>query len=63
MDRNDLVPQEKELQVTYEEIIAELNAQITTLNFDLTVSKLAIKKLQEALIKSSQTVDKKGNDF
>lgn len=63
MDRNDLVPQEKELQVTYEEIIAELNAQITTLNFDLTVSKLAIKKLQEALVKSSKTVDKKDNDF
>lgn len=48
MDRTPL-NQETNLQVTLEEIVAELNKQIASLNFELTVSKLVVQKLQNAL--------------
>lgn len=48
MDRTH-IDQQKELQVSLEEIVAELNKQISSLNFELTASRLAIQKLQNAL--------------
>jgi hypothetical protein len=48
MDR-DAVTAEQSYQVTVDEIITELNKQISSLNFELTVSKLAIGKLQNQL--------------
>lgn len=48
MDRAH-INQQQELQVSLEEIVAELNKQIASLNFELTASRLAIQKLQNAL--------------
>jgi uncharacterized coiled-coil protein SlyX len=48
MDRTH-INQQQELQVSLEEIVAELNKQISSLNFELTASRLAIQKLQNAL--------------
>lgn len=48
MDR-DIVNQSNASQVSLEEIVAELNKQIGSLNFELTASRLAIQKLQNAL--------------
>lgn len=48
MDRTS-INQQQELQVSLEEIVAELNKQISSLNFELTASRLAIQKLQNAL--------------
>jgi uncharacterized coiled-coil protein SlyX len=48
MDRTN-INQQQELQVSLEEIVAELNKQISSLNFELTASRLAIQKLQNAL--------------
>lgn len=48
MDR-DAINVDQAYQVTVEEIIAELNKQIASLNFELTVSKLAITKMQNQL--------------
>ena len=45
MDRHDL-DNDSSLKVTVDEIITELNKQIATLNFDLTVARLAVQKLQ-----------------
>ena len=56
MDRTT-VRQENNLQVTPEEIVAELNSQIASLNFELTVSKLASRKLQNALQNGDHTHD------
>jgi hypothetical protein len=53
MDRYDL-NKETSLQVTIDEIIAELNKQIASLNFDLTVTKLAVQKLQNELAKQTE---------
>jgi hypothetical protein len=50
MDRPD-INNNNSLQVTAEEIFAELNQQIMALNFELTVNKIAVKKLQEELAK------------
>ena len=36
-------------QVSLEEIVIELNKQIASMNFELTASKIAIQKLQNAL--------------
>lgn len=55
MDRHDL-NNETSLQVTVDEIIEELNKQIAALNFDLTVARLAVKKLQNELAKQTQPV-------
>jgi hypothetical protein len=64
MDRTNM---NQDTQVTLEEIVGELNSQITTLNFELTASRIAIKKLQAALENStkttSKTVKKTDNDF
>jgi hypothetical protein len=49
VDRPDI--NNNSLQVTVEEILSELNQQISSLNFELTVSKIAVKKLQEELAK------------
>ena len=48
MDRTS-INQQQDLQVSLEEIVVELNSQISSLNFELTASRLAIKKLQNAL--------------
>jgi hypothetical protein len=48
MDRDALIEQQS-YQVTVDEIIAELNKQISSLNFELTVNKIAIAKLQNQL--------------
>lgn len=48
MDRTP-VNQDNGFQVSLEEVITELNKQIASLNFELTVSKIAIQKLQNAL--------------
>lgn len=56
MDRHDL--DNSSLQVTVDEIIAELNKQISTLNFDLMVTRLALQKLQIELAKQTQPVAK-----
>lgn len=48
MDRTS-INQQQELQVSLEEIVAELNKQISSLNFELIASRLAIQKLQNAL--------------
>lgn len=53
MDRHD-INNENSLQVTVDEIIAELNKQIASLNFDLTVTKLAVQKLQNELAKQTE---------
>lgn len=58
MDRHDL-----NYQVTVDEIIAELNRQISSLNFELTVNKLALQKLQNLIAKTEETGDKTGEDF
>lgn len=55
MDRYDL-NNDTSLQVTVDEIIEELNKQIASLNFDLTVTRLAVKKLQNELAKQTQPV-------
>jgi hypothetical protein len=57
MDRHDL-EHDSSLQVTVDEIIAELNKQISTLNFDLTVTRLALQKLQNEFVKQTQPVAK-----
>ena len=57
MDRHDL-ENGSSLQVTVDEIIAELNKQISTLNFDLTVTRLALQKLQIELAKQTQPSSK-----
>jgi hypothetical protein len=57
MDRTT-VNNEANLQVTLEEIVSELNKQISNLNFELTASRLAIQKLQIALQNASEN-DKK----
>ena len=48
MDRTS-INQQQDLQVNLDEIVVELNNQISSLNFELTASRLAIKKLQNAL--------------
>jgi uncharacterized coiled-coil protein SlyX len=48
MDRTTVNTQNS-LQVTLEDIVVELNKQIASLNFELTASRLAIQKLQNAL--------------
>ena len=48
MDRTT-VNNENSLQVSLDEIVLELNKQIASLNFELTASRLAIQKLQNAL--------------
>ena len=48
MDRTS-INQQQDLQVNLDEIVIELNNQISSLNFELTASRLAIKKLQNAL--------------
>jgi len=48
MDRTT-VDTQNILQVTLEDIVVELNKQIASLNFELTASRLAIQKLQNAL--------------
>jgi hypothetical protein len=53
MDRTS-INQQQELQVTLEEIVVELNNQISSLNFELTASRLAIKKLQAVLSNANQ---------
>lgn len=50
MDRHD-IKQDSSLNVTADEIFAELNQQIASLNFELTVNKIIVKKLQEELAK------------
>jgi hypothetical protein len=57
MDRHDL-ENGSSLQVTVDEIIAELNKQISTLNFDLTVTRLALQKLQIEFAKQTQSSSK-----
>ena len=57
MDRHDL-EHDSSLQVTVDEIIAELNKQISTLNFDLMVTRLALQKLQNEFVKQTQPVTK-----
>lgn len=58
MDRHDL-----NHQVTVDEIIAELNRQIMNLNFELTVNKMALQKLQNLIAKTEETGNKTGEDF
>ena len=48
MDRTT-INNENSLQVSLDEIVLELNKQIASLNFELTASRLAIQKLQNAL--------------
>ena len=48
MDRTS-INQQQDLQVSLEEIVVELNKQIASLNFELTASRLAIQKMQNAL--------------
>lgn len=66
MDR-DVINSEQSYQVSVEEIVAELNKQISSLNFELTVSRLAMAKLQNqlaVLLASNQEVSKKNSsDF
>jgi hypothetical protein len=57
MDRHDL-EHDSSLQVTVDEIIAELNKQISTLNFDLMVTRLALQKLQIEFVKHTQPSNK-----
>lgn len=58
MDRHDI-----NYQVTVDEIIAELNRQISSLNFELTVNKLALQKLQNLVAKTEETGNKTGEVF
>lgn len=53
MDRYDL-ENKNSVQVTVDEIIAELNKQISTLNFDLTVARMALQKLQIEFAKQTE---------
>lgn len=46
-------------QVTVDEIISELNRQIMNLNFELTVNKMAVQKLQSLLALEQETSKKK----
>jgi uncharacterized coiled-coil protein SlyX len=57
MDRHDL-EHDASLQVTVDEIITELNKQISTLNFDLMVTRLALQKLQNEFAKHTHPSSK-----
>lgn len=46
-------------QVTVDEIIAELNRQIMNLNFELTVNKMAVQKLQNLIASYQENAKKK----
>ena len=58
MDRDDL-NKDANMQVTLEEIVNELNKQIANLNFELTVNKLALQKIQVAFADYVQNNTKK----
>jgi hypothetical protein len=60
MDRHDL-EHDSSLQVTVDEIIAELNKQISTLNFDLIVTRLALQKLQNEFVKHTEAHKETGS--
>jgi hypothetical protein len=57
MDRYDLNKDTK-MQVTVDEIINELNRQIMNLNFELTVNKMAVQKLQNLVAEYEQSANK-----
>jgi hypothetical protein len=57
MDRYDLNKDSK-TQVTVDEIIGELNRQIMNLNFELTVNKMAVQKLQNLVAEYEQSANK-----
>lgn len=61
MDRPDL--NKDSGQVTVDEIIAELNRQISSLNFELTVNKLAVQKLQKIISYYEETDDRKSKNI
>ncbi len=60
MDRHDLNKDSK-TQVTVDEIIGDLNRQIMNLNFELTVNKLAVQKLQNLVAEYEQFDNKKAD--
>jgi hypothetical protein len=59
MDRNDI----KNVEISVEELIPLLTAQISQLNTDLLVSKLMIQKLQNLVEFYQQNADKKDLSF
>jgi len=61
MDRSSL--NKDSGQVTVDEIIAELNRQISSLNFELTVNKLAVQKLQKIISSYEETDDVKSKNI
>jgi hypothetical protein len=61
MDRSSL--NKDSGQVTVDEIIAELNRQISSLNFELTVNKLAVQKLQKIILTYEETDDVKSKNI
>jgi hypothetical protein len=61
MDRSSL--NKDSGQVTVDEIIAELNRQISSLNFELTVNKLAVQKLQKIISTYEETGDVKSKNI